>query len=215
MKKTAITIMMILMILLSVPAYASASVADLFGPNDNPDAGSYLNIAGINIDDNGINDDGSTDIIEPNNQPDNNDAIDDDTDINVQPDPFDDSHDHIQIQVADENLIIVETWTKDTNAYIIIAAYDDSGKQIGISLTPVSTLEKGGRNSYATPEVTPAAGTSSVKAMLVNESFQPLCEATTSRIEPLEDYYEPEPFYCGTPELEQEAEQSLISVEVH
>lgn len=213
MKKTAIAIMMFLMMLLSVPAYASASSADLFDPNDNPDEGSYLNITDINIDDNGINDDGNTDIIEPNNQPDDTDAIDDTTDINGQPDPFDDSHDHVQIQVADEHLIIVETWTKDTNAYIIIAAYDESGRQIGISLTPISTLEKGGRNSYATPEVTPA-GASSVKAMLVNESFQPLCEATTSKIELLKDY-EPEPFYCGTPELEQEAEQSLISVEVH
>ena len=209
MKKTAI--MIFLMMLLSIPTYASASTADLFGPNDNTDAGNYINLAtDTSIDD---NDDGSTDIIEPNNQPNDTDAIDDTTDINGQPDPFDDSHNHIQIQVADEHLIIVETWTKDTNAYIIIAVYDESGRQIGINLTPISTMEKGGRNSYATPEVTPAKA-SSIKVMLVNESFQPLCEATTSKIELLENY-ELEPFYCGTPELEQEAEQSLISVEVH
>ena len=175
--KTTIIIVSLLFVLFSVPAYASASAADLFGPNDNTDAGNYVNLAiDANIDDNGINDDGSTDIIEPNNQPDDNDAIDDTTDINGQPDPFD--TEKVEVQAVTSSETIIQVWSN--GGIIVLGYYNEDGRQISVELLPIpTTTEPGGRGEYTFRFSHPSNtnGRIIVKAMLLDNYFRPICQA--------------------------------------
>lgn len=129
--------------------------------------------------------------------------------VNPDPDPLD--KDRVAIQATTDTMAIIQAWSN--GGYVIIAVYNEEGRQLYVEIQPLPETRSGGRaeetlNFYYDNDF---EGNVILKAMLVDNSFCPLCQSDECHV----SVPQTEEFRCGTPELEQETEQSLISVEVH